>query len=405
MENFKDMGLPQALLHRLEQLGFNEPTPIQLKAIPVALEGRDIIGSAQTGTGKTGAFGIPLVNNLMNNSRGSALILLPTRELAIQVSKTLGQFIGREKLNTALLIGGDSMSVQIRQLKMQPRLVIGTPGRVNDHLQRGTLQLHQTNFLVLDEVDRMLDMGFSIQLDEIAKFLTAKRQTLMFSATLPPKIEQVSSKYLTNPLRISIGSTNAPVLKIKQENIKISDDMKYDRLLQELKERTGSVIIFVKTKHGADKMAKKLKNDGHKSDALHGDLRQNRRTQVTLAFHNKSFRILVATDVAARGLDIPHIEHVINYDMPQCPEDYIHRIGRTGRAGADGEAINFISSNDNLKWRAIERLLNPNSPAPRSGEERDKRPKTNKARTIESLNKYSKRRKPSGSFFGKKKAV
>ena len=363
MKKFTEAGLPLPLIHRLEQIGFTTPTPIQEKAVPVALEGSDILGSAQTGTGKTGAFGIPLVTHLMNNSRGTALILLPTRELATQVLKALQQFTSaKSKISTALLIGGEDMRRQINQLKSNPRLIVGTPGRINDHLTRGTLKLHDTNFLVLDEVDRMLDMGFGIQLDAIAKFLTApRRQTLMFSATMPKNIQKLAAKYLKDPVRISVGSEHAPATNIKQENIKLSESEKYPRLLEELDSREGSIIVFIKTKYAADAMAKKLRKIGHKANALHGDLRQNKRSQVIEGFRKQSYRILIATDVAARGLDIPHIQHVINHDLPQCPEDYIHRIGRTARAGATGEALNLLSPSDGIKWRAIQRLLDPNA--------------------------------------------
>ena len=363
MKNFRDAALPQPLVHRLEQIGFNNPTPIQEKAIPVALEGKDILGSAQTGTGKTGAFGIPLISHLMNNERGTALILLPTRELAVQVLKALEQFTSaKSKISTALLIGGEDMYKQINRLKSNPRLIVGTPGRVNDHLTRGTLKLNEVNFLVLDEVDRMLDMGFGIQLDAIAKFLTAKaRQTLMFSATMPKNIQTLAARFLKNPVRISAGNENTPTVNIKQESVKLSESEKYPRLLEELDSRQGSILVFIKTKYAADAMAKNLRKSGHKANALHGDLRQNKRAQVIDAFRKQSYRILIATDVAARGLDIPHIQHVINHDLPQCPEDYIHRIGRTARAGATGEALNFLSPSDNIKWRAIQRLLDPNA--------------------------------------------
>jgi len=361
MKKFNEAGLPLPLIHRLEQIGFTTPTPIQEKAVPAALEGSDILGSAQTGTGKTGAFGIPLITNLMNNSRGTALVLLPTRELATQVLKALQQFSSaKSQISSALLIGGEDMRRQITQLRSNPRLIVGTPGRINDHLTRGTLKLHDTNFLVLDEVDRMLDMGFGIQLDAIAKFLTApKRQTLMFSATMPPNIQKLAAKYLKNPVRISVGSEHAPTTQIKQENVNLSESEKFPRLLEELDSREGSIIVFIKTKHGADAMAQKLRKVGHKVNALHGDLRQNKRSQVIEGFRKQNYRILIATDVAARGLDIPHIQHVINHDLPQCPEDYIHRIGRTGRAGATGEALNFLSPADGIKWRAIQRLIDP----------------------------------------------
>lgn len=236
--------------------------------------------------------------------------------------------------------------------------MVGTPGRINDHLTRGTAKLHDTRFLVLDEVDRMLDMGFGVQLDAIAKYLLAERQTLMFSATLPKNIQKLSAKYLKNPVRISVGETHRPASNVKQEHIKVTNEEKYPRLLEELQQREGSVLVFVKTKRGADNMAKKLRKKKHTAEALHGDLRQNRRNRVISDFHKQHYRILVATDVAARGLDIPHIEHVINYDLPQQPEDYIHRIGRTARAGAEGQAINLVGAADGAKWKAIQRLLN-----------------------------------------------
>lgn len=389
MQTFNEVGLPQPLFHRLEQMGYLTPTPIQAQAIPHALLGRDILGSAQTGTGKTAAYGIPLVTHLLNNARGTALILLPTRELAAQVMKELQKFIGSSKIKTALLIGGESMPKQVQHLRMQPRVIIGTPGRINDHLTRGSLMLHDTNFLVLDEVDRMLDMGFGVQLDAIARYLTAKRQTLMFSATLPKNIEKLSAKYLNDPIRVSVGSTHVPVAKVKQEHVKLSDAEKYPRLLAELQERTGSILVFVKTKHAADRMAGKLQKLGHKADALHGDLRQNKRNRVIANFRNQSFRILIGTDVAARGLDIPHIEHVINYDIPTNPEDYIHRIGRTARAGADGEALTFLSPADVQKWRAIMYLMNPDTKQdePKAHNSNARKGKNNYARQKQTGNK------------------
>ncbi len=363
MNNFTQFNLPESLQQSLQRIGFDEPTPIQLQSIPLALEGRDILGSAQTGTGKTGAFGIPLIAKLLENPRGVALVLTPTRELATQVLKALESMISKaDKINTALLIGGDPMPKQLQQLRMRPRLIVGTPGRINDHLERGSLMLHDAGFLVLDETDRMLDMGFSIQIDNILKFLPKKRQTLLFSATLPHNIVSMASRYMTNPERVSAGSQSAPAANIKHEILHVSEGEKYDTLLEQLKERTGSVIVFVKTKWNAEKMAERLRRDFHEADAIHGDLRQNKRDKVIANFRAKKYRILVATDIAARGLDIPHIEHVINFDLPQCAEDYIHRIGRTARAGAEGSAICFISREDKGKWSAINRLLDPNAP-------------------------------------------
>lgn len=359
MNNFKIEGIPEPLFHRLEQTGFKNPTPVQKQAIPLALKGHDILGSAQTGTGKTGAFGIPLVTNLMTTDKGSALVLLPTRELASQVLEALKKFIGSSKIKTALLIGGAPMPKQISQIKSGARLIVGTPGRINDHLDRKTLNLGNTKFLVLDEVDRMLDMGFGVQLDEIEKYLTSERQTLMFSATMPKNIKTLSAKYLKDPIRVTVGEAHKPAKNVKQEMVRVPISEKYTRLIDEIESREGTIIVFIKTKHAADKTAEKLKKIGHKAEALHGDLRQGKRNRVTQDYRAKKFRILIATDVAARGLDIPHIEHVINYDLPQSPEDYIHRIGRTARAGAEGEAISFLSGEDLEKWDAIQKLLDP----------------------------------------------
>lgn len=356
VDTFNDFGLPEKLLKALARIPFTSPTPIQEQAIPLALAGRDVLGSAQTGTGKTGAFGIPLISKLMESPDACALILMPTRELATQVVAALQQMIPVENIKTALLIGGEAMPRQFRQLQQKPRLVVGTPGRVNDHLTRGSLKLNTTRFLVLDEADRMLDMGFGVQIEKIIKHLPG-HQTLMFSATLTPTIVKLSAKYLNNPERISIGSSNQPLAKIQQEIVRTTTEDKYKQLLIQLDQRKGSIIVFAKTKFGTQRLADRLQRAGHQADAIHGDLQQRRRDRVIKAFREKEYRILVATDVAARGLDIPHIEHVINYDLPQAPEDYIHRIGRTARAGAEGAAVNFLTSEDEQKWRAIHRLI------------------------------------------------
>lgn len=362
MKSFADANLPQPLFHRLEQLGFDEPTPIQQQAIPLALEGKDILGSAQTGTGKTGAYGIPLATKLISDLEGesAALVLLPTRELAAQVMDQLKKFVGRGKIKTALLIGGEGMPRQLSQLKAGARLIVGTPGRVNDHLSRKSLKLHNVNYFVLDEVDRMLDMGFGVQLEAIAEYLTSEeRQTLMFSATLPNNIKQLSGRYLSDPVRVSVGNVSRPAQNVKQSIKRVESPDKFAALTMELQSRDGTVIVFVKTKYSADRIAEKLRKREYRAEALHGDLKQGKRNRITADYRDKMFDILIATDVAARGLDISHIEHVINYDLPQCPEDYIHRIGRTARGGAKGEAITFLSSEDSVKWRGILRLLDP----------------------------------------------
>lgn len=362
METFQQFNLPPKLLKTLEKMNFKAPTDVQKQTIPLALEGQDIIGTAQTGTGKTGAFAIPLSAKILESDAASVLVLTPTRELAMQVMNVFKTLLAdTPSIKLALLIGGDSMDKQLSQLKSKPRVVVGTPGRMNDHLKRGTLSLKDTQHLVLDETDLMLDMGFDIQIETIIRKLPQQRQTLMFSATLPKKIESLAGKYLKNPIRISIGQQSTPGEGITQEVLMTADHEKYDHLIDQLGHREGSSIIFVKTKRGADKLATKLHNEGHKVGAIHGDLRQNKRERILTAFRNKKYAIMVATDVAARGIDVPHIQHVINYDLPQCPEDYIHRIGRTGRAGQTGAAISFVTQKEKGKWNAIERLLDPNA--------------------------------------------
>lgn len=359
MKHFNALGLPEQLLQSLQAMQFHTPTPIQAETIPAALQGGDILGSAQTGTGKTAAYGIPLVNHLLKHPTRSALVLTPTRELAIQVLETVKQLLGKNTdIKTALLIGGDSMPKQLRQLSAKPRVIVGTPGRINDHLERRTLSLSATDFLVLDETDRMLDMGFSAQLQEIVRHLPEKRQTLMFSATMSPEIVKIAGSYLNDPLRIAVGTTNSPIAAITQEVLKTIEADKYGLLLELLENRQGTMIVFVKTKFGTERLALRLRKQGHEVEAIHGDLRQAKRERVIREFRAGKCRVLVATDVAARGLDIPHIECVVNYDLPQCPEDYIHRIGRTGRAGAQGFAVSLLTGADNGKWRGITRLMN-----------------------------------------------
>jgi ATP-dependent RNA helicase DeaD len=360
MTNFTQWELPGALLESLERMGITVPTSIQQETIPLALKGLDILASAQTGTGKTVAYLIPLIQKLTKNPHEPALILTPTRELAMQVHQTLLQMAGA-KFKAALLIGGASMSRQFADLKKKPLVIVGTPGRINDHLERRSLNLNATRFLVIDEADRMLDMGFGVQLDRIAKHLPEARQTLLFSATYLPNIAKLSDRFLTDPQRVAVDTNNQAAPKIQQDVIRVSQSAKKTELLKQLDQREGSVIVFVKTRRRAESLSKELREARHNAEAMHGDLRQSRREKVIRAFRTSKSRILVATDVAARGLDIPHVMHVINYDLPECPEDYIHRIGRTGRAGAEGFALSLISPEDNFRWKAIERLLNPGS--------------------------------------------
>lgn len=406
MENFDTFGLPEYLMDALAYMKFSTPTPIQVEAIPVALAGKDILASAQTGTGKTGAFGIPLIAKMLNSDHGSALVMTPTRELAVQVMAMLEQLLGADSgIHTALLIGGEPMPKQFSQLRARPRVIVGTPGRINDHLKRRTLRLNDTNFLVLDETDRMLDMGFGIQIDEIVKYLPTPRQTLMFSATLPSNIVKMSEKYLSDPVRITVGSNNTPMTTIKQEVIRVTETDKYDQLQVQLQNREGSIIVFVQTKFGADKMAKKLCTMNHRADAIHGNLNQRQRDKVIADFRASKIRILIATDIAARGLDIPHIEHVINYDLPQCPEDYIHRIGRTGRNGKEGQAVNLLTGRDNGKWKAIGRLMTPGT-LPDAGIDTSAKPRNYAgAKKRKFGNRKFGKRKPGQNFGGTKQAA
>ncbi|MDC0353776.1 DEAD/DEAH box helicase [Candidatus Pelagibacter sp.] len=376
MENFKLFKIEDSLKDSLRKMNFTKPTPIQVMAIPVALEGRDILGTAQTGTGKTLAFSIPLINKLILDKNAFALVMCPTRELATQVMEAIRSIISDKiKIKTALLIGGEAMQKQLRQLGNRSRIIVGTPGRINDHLKRKSLNLSATKYLVLDETDRMLDMGFTPQIEMILKFIPKDHQTLLFSATLPQNILRISERYLNKPERISTGATSVPIAKIKQETLQVFKENKYDELIDQFLARKGSILVFVKTKRGADKMVKKLKEEGHSADAIHGDLRQSKRDRVINSFRKGLKRILIATDVAARGLDIPLIQHVINYDLPQVPEDYIHRIGRTARAGSEGSALTFLTPDDRLMWNSINKLIDPNfKPAP-SGLRRDSKSK------------------------------
>jgi superfamily II DNA/RNA helicase len=404
IEKFEELKLPYALNSALKKMKYEEPTPIQAQAIPLALEGKDILGSAQTGTGKTAAFGIPLVAHLMNNSKGSALVLTPTRELAMQVMDILKQLTSRQKsLKSALLIGGESMGKQFTQLAARPRIIVGTPGRINDHLERGKLMLHDAKFLVLDETDRMLDMGFESQLEEMFRYLPRQRQTLMFSATLPKGIVKLSKKYLVNPERVAVDTVSQPAENIEMQHHRVQNAEKFGALVSALREREGSVIVFVKTKRSCDLLAEKLHKKDFAVRAIHGDLRQRERNQVLQQYRDEKYRILIATDVAARGLDVPHIEHVINYDLPSVAEDYIHRIGRTARAGASGHSLCFISPEDEERWFNIQRLIDPagDYPMPEKQGAKPRNRPPRKARNKDGENKGKpqprRRRKPKPS--------
>ena len=359
MHNFDQLNLSSDSLKILKGLKFENPTPIQEKVIPVALQGNDVMGTAQTGSGKTLSYILPIVEKLRKNVNDKFLILAPTRELSEQVFSVAKIFLGHGKPFKAInLIGGKGIFSQINQLKKNPQVIIGTPGRIIDLLERKSFSLSKCSIVVLDEMDRMLDMGFGYQVDKIMKQVNKNRQMIMLSATIPAQIRKVSSKYLKNPVNISIENNDVIETNIKQKVIETIPNEKVNELINQIDQRKGSILIFAKTKIGVDKLVKKLKANSVKASALHGGMRQNKRSKIMQNFRDERFRILVATDIASRGLDVPHIEHIINYDMPQAPEDFIHRIGRTARAGSVGEAVSFLTQKDTRIWKSIERLLN-----------------------------------------------
>ncbi len=360
MTTFQDFALPEALQHKLDALGFDKPTPVQERAIPAALEHRDILGSAQTGTGKTAAFSIPLLTKIMNHADVYGIIVTPTRELALQVDEQICALLSaKSKIRSVVLIGGASIERQVQALGKRPKIIVGTPGRIIDHLERKSLDLSGFNYVVLDETDRMLDMGFSAPIAEIFSHVSKERQTLLFSATLPKNIQKISAQYLQNPVRIEMGQVNSVGDNIVQSTQFVSKDGKFEMLVDALREHDQSAIVFMNSKFATEKMAKRLKSAGITAEAIHGDLRQSKRERVISNLRDNKFRVLVATDVAARGIDVPHIHQVINFDLPRQTEDYIHRIGRTGRNGAQGIALNLATRDDMEKLNDIERLINP----------------------------------------------
>lgn len=362
MMTFNDFALPEALQHKLDALGFDKPTPVQERAIPAALEQRDILGSAQTGTGKTAAFAIPLLTKIMNHADVYGIIVTPTRELALQVDEQIRAFLSaKSKIRSVVLIGGASIDRQIQALAKRPKIIVGTPGRIIDHLERKSLDLTGFNYVVLDETDRMLDMGFSAPIAEIFSHVAEERQTLLFSATLPKNIQKVSAQYLQNPVRIEMGQVNSVGDNIVQSTQFVSKEGKFEMLVDALRDHDQSAIVFMNSKFATEKMAKRLKSAGITAEAIHGDLRQSKRERVISNLRDNKFRVLVATDVAARGIDVPHIHQVINFDLPRQTEDYIHRIGRTGRNGAQGIALNLATRDDMEKLNEIERLINPDA--------------------------------------------
>ncbi|MCX6723252.1 MAG: DEAD/DEAH box helicase [Candidatus Staskawiczbacteria bacterium] len=354
--NFGGLTIAPRILDVLFKLGFKIPTSIQHKAIPAAIEGKDIIGIAQTGTGKTLAFGIPLIQQILKNPKEKGLIILPTRELALQVDETI-QKIGRGfGIKTAVLIGGASVRMQTREIYNNPHIVIGTPGRINDLINQRILNLQNVSVLVLDEADRMFDMGFAPQITRILQSVPKERQTLLFSATMPDGIVKIASHHMKLPLRVEIDRAGTAAKNVEHELFVVKKDQKISLLKKIILDSKGSVLIFLRMKHGAKKICNALRDVGVSSAEIHSNRSQNQRKEALEGFKNGRYRALVATDIASRGIDVKNIELVINFDLPENPEDYVHRIGRTGRAGLSGKAISFAMPDQGGKVREIERL-------------------------------------------------
>jgi len=363
--SFAALGLSEKMLEGVRAMGYTEPTPIQLRAIPLVLSGKDVIGSAQTGTGKTAAFALPILSKLgSHNPVGPrALILDPTRELAAQVETAIRDYSRFTDLKTTVVFGGVGYGKQNDELKAGADIVAATPGRLLDHLEQGTLKLDKVEFLVLDEADRMLDMGFLPDVRRLVEKCPRKRHTALFSATIPPQIETLIQWAMHNPETIEIGARRSPAENVKHVIYPVSDTQKTDLLLALLESvNYDSVIIFCRTKHGADRVATTLKRANHAVAVLHSNRTQKEREQALEGFRDGKFEVLVATDIAARGLDIADVSHVINYDVPQHPEDYIHRIGRTGRAEATGDAFTIMIAEDAPHVFAIERFISQKIP-------------------------------------------
>ena len=364
MNLFEEMGLPARLVKKLSVMGIDEPTPIQTHAIPYALDGHDVMGLAQTGTGKTAAFGLPLIAQLMEYRQKPdpktvrSLILAPTRELAGQIRDSLLPLVKDSPIKIGVVVGGQSINVQIKKLERGMDILVATPGRLLDLLDRRALRLDAASFLVLDEADQMLDLGFIHDLRKISGMLPKERQTMLFSATMPKQMEEIAGSYLTNPRRVQVAPPGKAADKVTQELHFIAKAEKPSLLIELLgKHREELALVFGRTKHGSDKLARKLEAAGYKVAAIHGNKSQGQRERALKAFRDGHVKVLVATDVAARGLDIPDVKHVYNYDLPNVPENYIHRIGRTARAGRDGSAIAFCAPDEMGELRDIQKKM------------------------------------------------
>jgi ATP-dependent RNA helicase RhlE len=363
---FKALNLSESVLRGVKAAGYTDPTPIQLRAIPVVLSGGDLIGSAQTGTGKTAAFALPILSRLAAHRPGHnprVLVLEPTRELAAQVETAFRDFARFTDIRPVAIFGGVGYGYQRQELKRGVDIIVATPGRLMDYLKEGTISLRDISILVLDEVDRMLDMGFLPVVRDIIGRCPKNRQTLFFSATVPPEIQAVASFALRNPARVEVGVNRSVNESVKHAVYPVAFDQKFDLLLA-LLEKTDfdSVLVFSRTKHGADKIARRLKTANHSVAVLHANRSQNQRIEALAGFKSGKYEVMVATDIAARGIDVAGVSHVINYDVPEKPEDYVHRIGRTGRAQAVGDAFTLVTPENAQDVRDIERFIGAKIP-------------------------------------------
>ena len=364
MSQFQQLGLSPALTDELARAGFDQPTPIQQQAIPLALEGHDILGLAQTGTGKTMAFGLPMIDLIKGTSEkrvaksAKALILAPTRELVNQIAENLLPMVRSLSLRITKVVGGQSINRQVMALAKGTDVLVATPGRLIDLLDRGDVTLSSTRFLVLDEADQMLDMGFIHDLKKIAPRLATPRQTMLFSATMPKQLEELSRSYLSNPKRVQVAPPGKTADKIKQSVLFLDKPQKQKKLREILSDDLGGLsLVFARTKRGAERLSKDLIADGYNAASIHGNKSQGQRDRAIKAFREGTVTVLVATDVAARGIDIPGVARVINYELPNVAESYVHRIGRTARAGREGEAISFCSPDERSLLKDIEKLI------------------------------------------------
>ncbi len=361
MDDFFGLGIAPNILDTLQKAGFTKPTPIQGKAIPIGIQGKDMVGIAQTGTGKTLAFSIPMIQQLASG-KGTGLVLLPTRELALQVEETIRKIGTRFGIRTAVLIGGASMSMQMQALKKSPQILVATPGRLIDHMEHRSVRLGEVRILVLDEADRMLDMGFAPQLAKIMDAIPRERQTMLFSATMPSEIARMAARHMKLPVRVEIAPSGTTAERVEQELYVVSKHDKMRLLEKLLLEYHGTILVFSRTKHGAKKMARMVRTMGHNAAEIHSNRSLAQRRDALEGFKSGKYRVLVATDIAARGIDVKGIEVVINYDLPDAAEDYVHRIGRTGRAGHAGRAISFATPDQGSDVRQIEKLVKVHLP-------------------------------------------